>query len=352
MIHTFRTVFAVLLLALELAGCTASFQAVQQRPILSLFYATDRARSGSSEPGEFYNSDHAPLQYGTCTVSVPQKHQIAELETPVLRMHPERHFELLSIDTLDQQVFFDKLGLFMQRDGSRKTALVFVHGFNISFEAAALRMAQMTSDLDFRGTPLVYSWPSDASLGSYREDERSVVETEGHLYHFLCGIAERSGKAGIYLLAHSMGTRALTSAFIMLAKERPELLSCFGAIVLAAPDINAERFRRELAPSLAGHGVPVTVYASRSDNALRVSENVNGNPRAGEVADIPLIVPGIETIDATDVDSDLLGHSYYNRSRTVLSDMFYIISRGLPASERFSLQPVDTAEGRYWRFRK
>ena len=51
MIHTFRTVFAVLLLALELAGCTASFQAVQQRPVLSLFYATDRAMSGSSEPG-------------------------------------------------------------------------------------------------------------------------------------------------------------------------------------------------------------------------------------------------------------------------------------------------------------
>ena len=62
---------------------------------------------------------------------------------------------------------------------------------------------------------------------------------------------------------------------------------------------------------------------------------------------------GIETIDATGVDTSLLGHSYFAATKTVLSDMFYIINQGQRADERFGLEAVMTGdERRYWRFRK
>lgn len=351
MTQTFRSILAVLLLAFELAGCSSAYQAAIDRPSRSFLYATDRARTGERNPADFYGPGKGPMQYGTCTVAIPQRHRVASFEMPSERTHTERYFTLQSIDTLAQPTFFNQLAL-MCRTGRQSTILVFVHGFNICFEEAALRMAQIATDLDFRGVPLLYSWPSQCSIRLYREDERKVAGTEDNLYRLLVGIAERSGPADICLLAHSMGNRALSAAFARLAKERPELLRNFRVVVLAAPDIDDERFRKEVGPSLAGKGVPVTLYVSRSDKALRVSEGVNGNPRAGGVKEIPVIVPGIETVDATDASDGFLGHSYYGQSRAVLSDMFYIINRTLPAAERFSLQPVDTAGGRYWKFRK
>lgn len=347
----FRSVLAVLLLSLELAACSASYQSRLDRSVVSLFYATDRARSGKQNPADFYGPDRGPLQYGRCAVSIPQRHRIANLEMPSEQTRPERYFTLQSLDTLDQQGFFSEFDL-LRRNGRQRSVLVFVHGYSIGFEEAVLRLAQIAADLDFRGVPLLFSWPSGCSVRMYREDERSVAASEGNLYRFLAGVAERSGPGEICLLAHSMGTRALSAAFDMLAKQRPEVLRSFRAIVLAAPDIDEEHFRKEVGPSIAGKGVPVTLYVSRSDKALRISESLNGNPRAGEAKEIPVIVPGIETVDATDASDGFLGHSYYGQSRSVLSDLFYIIHRGIPAAERFSLEPVDTAEGRYWRFRK
>ena len=351
MIRRFRSILVVLLLALELAGCSSTYHAALDRAHRSFLYATDRAPSGEQKPSDFYGPGRGPMQYGKCTVAIPQRHRVANLEMPVERTRPERYFTLQSLDTLDQQGFFNQLAL-LRRSGTQSTILLFVHGFNICFEEAALRMAQIAADLDFRGVPLLYSWPSQCSIRQYREDERNVAATEDNLYRVLTGIAERSAPADICLLAHSMGNRALSAAFGRLAKQRPELLPSFRAIVLAAPDIDEDHFRKEVGPSLAGKGVSVTLYVSRSDKALWISEGVNGNPRAGEVKEIPVIVPGIETVDATAASDDLLGHSYYGQSRTVLSDVFYIINRTLPAAERFSLQPVDTAEGRYWKFMK
>ncbi|MBM3422683.1 MAG: alpha/beta hydrolase [Chlorobi bacterium] len=351
--RAFWSIFSALLFSLQLAACSASYHATLDRSFISLFYATDRAKSGQSDPADFYSALRGPMQYGVCTVSVPPKHRVARLETPVLKTDPDQHFALFSLDTLSQHVFFDELSREMQKAGRKKTMLVFVHGYNMSFEDAVLRMAQVAADLDFRGVPLIYSWPSQCSLRLYREDERNVAATEENLFRFLAGLAERSDKGGISLLAHSMGSRALTAAFATLARERSELLLCFRTIILAAPDIDADSFRRDIAPSLAGKGVPVTLYVSASDRALSISEDVNGSPRAGEIKDVPLIVSGIDTIDASEVDGNgFLGHSYYGRSKTVLSDIYYIINHGIPAAERFALEPVDAAEGRYWRFRK
>lgn len=54
------------------------------------------------------------------------------------------------------------------QDHVRKTgkaeAFVFVHGFNVPFHEAAKRTAQMAFDMHFEGLPILYSWPSRASI--------------------------------------------------------------------------------------------------------------------------------------------------------------------------------------------
>jgi esterase/lipase superfamily enzyme len=49
----------------------------------------------------------------------------------------------------------------------RKEALVYIHGFANSFEDAAIHTAQLATDLELDGAPVLYSWPSSGSVISY-----------------------------------------------------------------------------------------------------------------------------------------------------------------------------------------
>jgi esterase/lipase superfamily enzyme len=232
------------------------------------------------------------------------------------------------------------------------SALLFVHGYNVTFEDAARRTAQMTYDLAFEGIPIFYSWPSKGSVTSYTIDEQTIEWAQADFKGFLADIFARSDAQNIYLIAHSMGNRALTRAVASLLNENPEYRTRLKEVILSAPDIDAEVFKRDIAPALVATGRPITLYSSSEDLALIASKTVNGYPRAGDSGDGLIVVPGIETIDATCVDTSFLGHSYYAEARSVLTDMFYLIRDDQRADRRFGLRRVNAQAGQYWEFKK
>ena len=65
-----------------------------------------------------------------------------------------------------------------------------------------------------------------------------------------------------------------------------------------------------------------------------------------------VIVDGMETIDASEASGGLLGHSYYAEDRRIMEDIYGLLQTGQRADDRFGLQAMETAEGRYWTFRK
>ena len=71
--------------------------------------------------------------------------------------------------------------------GYKDHALVFVHGFNTSFEHALFRTAQIAYDIKFDGAPFLYSWPSKGALSSqdYSYDRESAGAAEPYLRQFL-----------------------------------------------------------------------------------------------------------------------------------------------------------------------
>jgi len=350
----FNGICFVALLSFFLGGCAStlvgSLEELHEPPV-EAFFVTDRNDTGLKDPGEKYGKERASVSYGICSVSIPPGHRIGKLESPTFRKDVEEHIVLVDVSVLEKKDFFSEVSNAVNRSGE-KTMLLYVHGYNVTFEKAARRMVQIVDDLDFKGIPVFYSWPSQGSVGGYPADEASVEWSEQNLGNFLAEAARISGVDTLYLLAHSMGNRALTGAFLDLVRQKPHLKSRFKALLLTAPDIDSEVFRRDIGPGLAGSGAAITLYASSRDRALRLSKRLHGYPRAGDVDGFPLIVPGIETVDATHVDTSFLGHSYYNGSRSVLSDMFYILNEELRAEQRFSLEPVDTPEGRYWRFKE
>jgi esterase/lipase superfamily enzyme len=326
--------------------------AAPNHAVVRVLFATDRNRTGATAPADMFGGRRSDLTYGNCDISIPRNHRMGELESPsLLRLefseNPDKHVVLKSVTTLDRARFLADLEA-RSRAAKERTSFVFVHGYNVSFEDAARRTAQISYDLAFPGVPMFYSWPSQASTARYLEDETNIEWARTNLHSFLADVLNRSGEGEVVLIAHSMGNRALAHVVGELARETPALRSRIREIVLTAPDIDADVFRRQLAPALVATKRPITLYASSADLALVASKNAHGYRRAGDAGPGLIVMAGIETVDATKVDTSLLGHSYYGESKSVLSDLFYLLREGKRAGQRFGLKPVDGTNGRHW----
>ncbi|WP_223788706.1 alpha/beta hydrolase [Marinicella meishanensis] len=265
---------------------------------------------------------------------------------------PDKHVVLLQISPLSKAAYFEQTAARLQ-ESDEKNAFIYIHGYNVTFEDAARRTAQMAYDLGFDGIPAFYSWPSHGSTPKYTFDEVNIQWAKSNVQQFLTHFLDESDADHVFLIAHSMGSRALTQAYLDAVNANPAIGSKVKEIILAAPDIDADIFKRDIAPALVEAGRPVTLHASSEDMALQASKAVHGgHPRAGDSGDHIVIISGIETIDATEIQTSFLGHSYYADERAVISDMFYLINQGLRAHERSGLKAVEHADGQYWMFRK
>jgi len=309
----------------------------------------DTTASGTS----LYGGDRGTLQLGRCEVTIPHTHQSGEVERPsILRLefseNPDRHVVLQRVIPQAEAEFYEGVKRRVQASPQRDL-FVFVHGFNVSFESAARRTAQISHDLKYTGAPIFYSWPSQGQPWQYTVDETNVVWSVPHLKQFLTDLARQSDAKAINLIAHSMGSRALTQAIRELAYEYKEDQKLFEQVILAAPDIDADVFRDQIAPALTRHSSKVTLYASANDEALAASKLVHGSRRAGESTSEPLVVRGVETVDVAIEDLGLLGHSYYSNP-LVLRDLDAILREARPASLRPWLAPIGAEDARYWAF--
>lgn len=267
-----------------------------------------------------------------------------------LRENPDKHVVLLKTSIEPKDAFFEQLAATV-RASEGKNAFVFVHGYNVTFADAARRTAQMSYDLGFDGAPVFYSWPSRGATLAYTRDEQSVEWTQAHLKTFLDDFFTRSEANHVYLIAHSMGSRALTRAVADLMRDKPEHRARLKEVILAAPDIDADVFKEVIAPAMVAAGRPITLYSSSGDKALAASKVVHKYRRAGDSKDGILVVPGIESIDASRVETDFLGHSYIGNTTSVLGDIFHLMRNNLRADQRSGIRRVEGPQGSYWEFK-
>ena len=195
---------------------------------------------------------------------------------------------------------------------------------------------------------VLYSWASSGTLLGYPKDEESVRLTESHLRWFLRELLTKTSAKNVHLIAHSMGNRALTEVLRSFVAETNQPL--FGEVILAAPDVNRIGFLQDVAqvlPKVARH---VTLYSSSEDKAMRASKSFHQYARAGDAGSEPVVCEGIDTIDASQAETDLLGHSYVLNARAVIGDMADVICRGLPPEQR-NLTRVETNGHCYWKLK-
>lgn len=329
-------------------------QPYTQASVVRVFYTTDRNETALPGSGIGYDANRSPhgqLHYGLCDVSIPKVHQTGHLESPsILRLEfrpdPNKHILLQQTLSLPEQDFFQQVTASVQSSPLRD-AFVFVHGYNVSFEDAARRTGQMAFDLQFAGAPIFYSWPSRGHLADYLQDETNIAWSAPHFERFLNLLAQCTGATRIHVIAHSMGNRAVCEALNSLSRD-PATSLRLTHLVLAAPDIDAQTFA-ELAGALQRISTRITLYESVNDKALHASRRIHGNPRAGEPL---LLIQGLDTIDASLIDTDFLGHSYFSDNWPLLSDIHSILARDESPSQRFGLTAMQNPQGNYYSFRR
>jgi esterase/lipase superfamily enzyme len=341
-----------------------------QWDVVPVFYGTDRNADATPQRADYGSGRAKRLELGRALVTVPKTHEVPNVERPWVyrlpftqiviyreREDPARHFTLKEVKALSREEFLKLVRerLALSRD-YRDHALVFVHGFNNTFDAALYRTAQIAYDLQFDGAPFMYSWPSKGQLGlqDYSYDRESTGQAEPYLKQFLELVTKETGAKAISVIAHSMGNQLLLSVLRDLRRSTPSGV-VLSQVILAAPDVDRDGFEF-LAKEIAGISRGMTMLAASNDRALEVSRRFwGGVPRAGDVpSEGPVIIDGMDTIDVTSVSTDVfaLNHSGYAEKQALLNDIRLLIQTGeRPPEKRIPiLARVTTPNGAYWRY--
>lgn len=317
-----------------------------------VWYATNRELADNQYTSQVSDT----LHYGLCQVRIPQSHKFGSIGSSEFTRAWQRAatgfddaLAIEAADEIDQNTFLQAMGAALVENGD--DILVFIHGFNSSFSDAIIRAAQIGFDLKIPGVTAAFCWPSKARVEGYVADAETVRLCEQPLAEFLGMLQAKFPDKRINLMVHSMGNRILAEVLNNLQKY-PELSGAkFGQIILAAPDLDARQFRKlaHLYPQVASR---TTLYVCAKDKALHVSSTINANDRIGRVPPV-IVINGIDTIEASDVDLDFLGHGYYAEAAGVLYDMSMLIHfRSAPASRVRLRKATDSNGGEYWVVRK
>jgi len=333
--------------------------AAEEAPAATVFtpvevlYATDRAASGQATVQRFYGGERsadASVQFGRCVVTLPLQRARGELNSPGLLdfwrgADPSKHIVLARIEPL-QPAAFEQAALRQLGDAGPE-ALLFVHGYNVSFHDAARRTAQLAHDLAFDGLRLCYSWPSKAEFLGYAADGDSAAWSAPHLATVIRRLRALKPGLRLHLVAHSMGNRVLAQALQELQWKGDAPQESVQQLALAAPDIDRNVFEG-LAAVLRSSARRVTLYASSNDRALWISKLLHRGPRAGDAGEAMLALDGVDAIDASRVDSSLVGlnHGYFAGKLSVLSDLALLLRQDTPPGQRPGLQAAPGS--RHW----
>jgi esterase/lipase superfamily enzyme len=251
---------------------------------------------------------------------------------------------------LNESEFLSGLNDQVQRS-RRNDLLLFVHGFNVTFDAAVIRTAQIANDMPFNGAVCAYCWPSQggASRTAYHGDETINQQSVPPFQMFLKMLrASVPHDTRIHIVVHSMGNRIVMESLALFPEgtgAKP-----ISNLALCAPDVGSRDFQR-WASKVVSQCEYVTLYANAGDVALKASQILHVESRAGDAA-VPVITDGIETIDCSDVELSFLGHSYYGSNPNVLTDLFERICEGKSAAERSHLAERTHNGDRYWVFNR
>lgn len=327
---------------------------------VEIYFGTDRRQDDKASRVGFAGERAGRLALGRAVVSVPKQRERGSLTRPTSRLlvytaaeDPTRDFTLRSIEMQTRDVMAGAVRAQMAAGPRSRQALVFVHGYNMTFDDTLYRAAQLATDTDFAGPVFVYAWPSSGRVSDYMYDREFVQAAEPHFREFLETLSRDLGLERVHLLGHSTGNQLIMNTLQAIGSNPKNIP--FGEYIAAAPDLTSELFDigcNAIKSLVRG----ITVYASNNDRALQASSRISaGQSRAGEIGrNGPTISPCADVIDTSALASDQFStnHSAFAERGDLLGDMSRLLQSGQrpPHSRTAQLESVIGTRGAYWRF--
>jgi esterase/lipase superfamily enzyme len=196
--------------------------------------------------------------------------------------------------------------------GQARDALIYVHGYNNSFEDAVLDAARLADGIRFRGETLAFSWPSRAKLSEYSYDRESAMWSRDSLEQVLAGLMASPTTGRIHVVAHSIGTMlAMESLRQIYARQGAAAAERIGAMVFASPDIDLDGFISSV-ERIGPLASRIVVVTATNDRALAVSSFLAGGiTRVGAAEKAELTRLGLHVIDASQQGWGIINHDLF-----------------------------------------
>jgi esterase/lipase superfamily enzyme len=315
----------------------------------AVYYATERKAETASGGPSFGGAPAAPnaQAFGTADVSVPVASD-ADVPRGSHLDHstdPGAHAFVRRPVPATRDAFFAALRKDAERSSSG-SVLLFVHGYNQTFEQTLRAAGQLRAGLGADAPAVVYDWPSKGDLTAYADDEARAHASSAAFGAFVTRLARELPRTRIELVGHSMGNRLVT-ALLEGSGSSGATAVRLDHVVMAAADVPTPDFAARLGkiPSSAGH---ILIYASKRDQALLLSSVLHTGPRLGYFEQSPFVAAGIDTVDASSVDTSILGHGYFDEEQSVLADMQRALAGRVPPRDHLRRIAID-AQYAYWR---
>lgn len=234
-----------LLLAVSLSGCAGrpegvliptAAAATAQGAQVDMLVATTRLPSDT--PGILFSGERgAKLRITDIAVSIPPaaNRQVGEVQWPKrLPADPSQEFATARVMPIDGAA--DARRWLSDNLPPSKRVLVFVHGFNNRYEDAVYRFAQIVHDSRSDVAPILFTWPSRASIFDYNYDKESTNYSRDALEEMLASIAADPEVGEITVMAHSMGSWLTVEALRQMAIRDGRVAPKIENVILASPD--------------------------------------------------------------------------------------------------------------------
>ncbi len=320
-----------LLLLLSLTGCGHPDGVMTPVPLtasspptskVAMLVATTREPSG--DPATLFNGERSSKPHLTqITVSLPPKRQPGTVQWPrSLPPDPATDFAVTEVQQIDT---IAKGRAWFAQHVNGGHALVFIHGFNNTYEDSVFRLAQIVHDSKMQATPVLFTWPSRAEITAYQYDKESTNYSRTGLEQALRTLAADPNVKDITIMAHSMGTWLAMESLRQMGIRDGHVNSKIHNVILASPDIDIQVFAKQFVEM--GEPRPkFTIFVSQDDKALAVSSFITGRvSRLGAInpAEEPyrskLEKAGITAIDLTKVKTeDGLNHGKFAESPEIV----------------------------------
>ncbi len=280
---------AAALLAVALAACTTTLARYTDPPdTTSIFVASLRGVSPEA-PGMVVRQ-RLPA-FSVHDVSVPPKRPLGQVSRNGADRNPRSDFlDLGAREFAGAKAMTAALATKARALGTPGQVMVFVHGFNNSFDHGLKRIAEIDTDYIAPIAKLLFDWPTDDELLDYGHDLDSARFSRDGLEQVIEAL-DRSGFTRIVLVGYSMGADiVLETLRQMRIGGKDRALSRIGGVAFIAPDVDIDVFTQD-ARRIAPLPQPFVVYSSPDDWPLRALQKYvySDKPRLGTIDNLDAI---------------------------------------------------------------